>query len=188
MTVRARLDLAFANLGHAIGRRPKLTIVIMLLLIAAPASQLPNATFDTSTEAFLHPDDPTLLVYNEFRDQFGRDEIIIVSLRPKAIFDLEFLEMLREIHDRIEEEVPYLDEVTSLVNARATRGSEGELIVEGLLEEWPETPEQLRAIEAYARAFVDGGHRFDALLGAVVRSDAFRFRRTEAYEPVEGLP
>jgi len=44
------------------------------------------------------------------------------------------------------------------------------------------------AIEAYARAFVDGGHRFDALLEAVVRSDAFRFRRTEAYEPVEGLP
>jgi len=151
MTVRARLDLAFANLGHAIGRRPKLAIVIMLLLIAAPASQLPNATFDTSTEAFLHPDDPTLSTYNEFRDQFGRDEIIIVSLRPKAIFDFEFLEMLREIHDRIEEEVPYLDEVTSLVNARATRGSEGELIVEDLMEEWPETPEQLRAIEAYAR-------------------------------------
>ncbi|MBW2723755.1 MAG: MMPL family transporter, partial [Deltaproteobacteria bacterium] len=61
-----------------------------------------------------------------------------------------FLDLLREIHSRIEEEVPHLDEVTSLVNARATRGSEGELIVEDLMEEWPETPEELLAIETYA--------------------------------------
>ena len=97
MNVRARLDIAFANLGHAIGRNPWLTIVAVLLLVAVPASQLPNLSFDTSTESFLHPDDPTLSQYNSFRDQFGRDEIIIITLRPKAIFDLEFLDLLREI-------------------------------------------------------------------------------------------
>ena len=138
-------------MGRAISRNPWLTIAFILTLIALPASQLPSLQFDTATESFLHADDPILLEYNEFRDQYGRDEIIVIALRPKKIFDLGFLELVREIHREIEDNVPHLDEVTSLVNARATRGSEGELLVEDLMEEWPETPEQLQAIEDYAR-------------------------------------
>ncbi|MCP5043129.1 MAG: MMPL family transporter, partial [bacterium] len=118
--------------------------------VATLASNIPNLYFDTATESFLHADDPTLLAYNAFRDQFGRDEMVLVTLRPERVFDLDFLEMLRELHERLEEEVPHLDEVTSLTNARTTRGSDGELIVEDLMEQWPETREELAAIEAYA--------------------------------------
>lgn len=150
MTVRKRLDLAFENLARAIIRRSHSTIALILLAVATLASQIPNLHFDTSTEGFLLENDPTLLRYNEFRDQFGRDEMILIALRPERIFDLDFLDLLREIHTRIESEVPHLDEITSLVNARATRGSEGELIVEDLMEDWPETPADLRVIEAYA--------------------------------------
>lgn len=150
MSVRKQLDLGFARLARIIIRRCHLTIATILLCVAALAYQLPNLHFDTSTEGFLHDDDPTLSRYNQFRDQFGRDELILVALRAEQIFDLEFLELVREIHGRIEEEVPHLDEVTSLVNARATRGSEGELIVEDLMEQWPESKRDMTAIRDYA--------------------------------------
>ena len=39
--------------------------------------------------------------------------------------------------------------MTSLINARATRGSDDELIVEDLLEEWPTGPPDLPPIEAW---------------------------------------
>ena len=42
------------------------------------------------------------------------------------------------MHHDLENEVPYLREVTSLINARHTHGNRDELIVEDLLADWPE--------------------------------------------------
>jgi predicted RND superfamily exporter protein len=70
----------------------------------------------------------------------------VIAIRPPEIFDLAFLEKLRALHQDLENEVPYLDEVTSLVNARSTRGEGDELIIEDLLEEWPRDPAELAAL------------------------------------------
>ena len=45
-------------------------------MTAVFVSQIPKIQLDTSTEGFLHDDDPALQAYNVFRDQFGRDEVI----------------------------------------------------------------------------------------------------------------
>jgi len=146
---RQATDVGFARIARFIVRRPWWVIAASVLPVVVLASQLPNLRFDSSTEGFLHEDDPELLDYNAFRDQFGRDDLILLALQPQRVFDLGFLETLRELHERLEAEVPHLDEVTSLVNARATRGSEDELLVEDLLEEWPSGPEALPALEAW---------------------------------------
>jgi hypothetical protein len=134
MTWRERLDVRFASLARFVVRFRWLTIAASLLVVAGLAAQVPHLAFDTSTEGFLHPGDPILVEYNAFRDQFGRDELIVLVLQPPDPFDLAFLETLRSLHTRIEDEVPHLEEVTSLINARATRGSQDELLVEDLLE------------------------------------------------------
>jgi hydrophobe/amphiphile efflux-3 (HAE3) family protein len=149
MGIRQNVDLAFATGARWITRHPWRTIAGVFLVIAFFVSQLQFIRFDASTEGFLHEDDPTLLGYNDFRDQFGRDDLIILALHPPEIFRFEFLELLRELHEQLEEEVPYLDEVTSLINARATRGLEGELIVEDLMEEWPESDADLAQLEVF---------------------------------------
>jgi predicted RND superfamily exporter protein len=146
---RQKTDARIAGIARFIVRRPWWVIAACVLPVAALATQLPNIRFDTSTEGFLHADDPALLAYNAFRDQFGRDDLIVLALQPPRVFELAFLDRLRELHARLEAEVPHLDEVTSLINARATRGSEDELLVEDLLEEWPAGPQDLPAIEAW---------------------------------------
>ncbi len=57
--------------------------------------QLPQITFDTSNESFLHPSDPTLVAYNEFRRQFGRDDLIIIAIETENVFDQRFLKKLK---------------------------------------------------------------------------------------------
>jgi predicted RND superfamily exporter protein len=110
-------------------------------------SQLPKLTSDNSNDVFFRADDPVLLEYDRFREQFGRDEMVIAAVRPPEVFDAAFLSKLKEFHTALEEEVPYLREVTSLVNVRDTRGEKDELIVEDLLKEIPQNAKALAELE-----------------------------------------
>jgi predicted RND superfamily exporter protein len=174
---RQKTDARIAGIARFVVRRPWWVIAATVLPVVVLASQLPNVRFDTSTEGFLHDEDPALLDYNAFRDQFGRDDLIVLALQPPRVFDMGFLATLRELHERLEAEVPHLDEVTSLINARATRGSEDELLVEDLLEEWPAGPQDLPAIEAwvtsnpsYRNLLISENGRFTTV---VIRTSAY---------------
>ena len=77
MNWRVQLDARFASLARFAIRFRWLTIVVSLFVVGGLASQIRQLEFDTSTEGFLHDDDPVLVEYNAFRDQFGRDELIV---------------------------------------------------------------------------------------------------------------
>jgi hydrophobe/amphiphile efflux-3 (HAE3) family protein len=145
--IRNRLETGFEKLAHTIFKHRLKSIVIMMVMVAVFMSQVPKTTLDMSTEGFLRPDDPYLVAYNAFRDQFGRDEMVIIAMEPAQIFDTGFLEWLKALHEDIEENVPYLDEVTSLINARNTRGNAEELIVEDLLETFPGEPASMARLK-----------------------------------------
>ncbi len=145
--LRNRIEKWFETYAHVIYRNRIKTIVIMLVLTAAMVTQIPKISIDTSTEGFLRPDDPTLLAYNNFRDQFGRDEVIIIAIKSPNIFSQKFLEMIQRLHEELEENVPYIDDITSIVNARNTRGEADELIVEDLLEHWPQNNTEMEALK-----------------------------------------
>jgi predicted RND superfamily exporter protein len=107
---------------------------------------------DTSTEGFMHPEDPVLVTYNKFRAQFGRDERIVLAIKSDDIFSVEFLNTLKNLHEELEEKVPYLDDVTSLYNARNTRGEGDKLITDDLLDPMPTTQAQADVIKKQAMA------------------------------------
>ncbi len=123
-----------------------LVLVIFLFLVA----QVPKLTLDTSNESFFRPDDKVLVDYNAFRNQFGKDEFIVVAVKSSDIFNLDFLGKLRDLHHDLESKVPYLDKITSLVNVRDTRGESDELIVEDFLEKWPKTADDLKKLRKRA--------------------------------------
>jgi predicted RND superfamily exporter protein len=144
--LRAQIEAAFSRWGRFVVRRRWLAIAACLGLSTALVSRLPELRVDNSDEAFLHQDDQARLRYDRFREQFGRDDHVLVVLQPREIFDLGFLETLRDLHREIEREIPYVEEVTSLLNARNTRGEADELIVEDLLEDWPASDADLAAL------------------------------------------
>ena len=150
--IRTRIEKWFERLARGIYRHRIITVIIMLFLCGAIISQVPKITLDTSTEGFLRDDDPALLAYNEFRDQFGRDEVIIVAVESESVFDPVFLKKIEALHLELEEKVPYIDDITSLINARNTRGEADELIVEDFLEDWPQTEADMKTLEHRARS------------------------------------
>ena len=145
-----RLEKLFGKFGSFIGNHPFIVIIFSLLVVAFPISQVPKITMDTSTEGFMHEDDPMLINYNKFKDQFGRDERIMIALESDKIFTLPFLKKLKKLHVELENNLPYLDEVTSLVNVRNTRGEKDQLIVEDLLENFPKNEEEVAKIKDIA--------------------------------------
>ena len=149
-SIRTRIEKWFEHLARAIYRHRILTIIAMLVLSSLLIVQLPKITIDTSTEGFLHNEDPALLSYNAFRDQFGRDEVVIIAIEAQEVFDHRFLERLKVLHEELADNVPFLEDIISLINARNTRGEVNELIVEDLLENWPNTEKELEIIKKRA--------------------------------------
>ena len=133
-----KIESRFEQMGRWIHVNPKRVIVVMLLFFAILASNLPSIQVDTSTEAFFSENDQTRIAYEKFREQFGRDEIVLALIHPKKVFDIEFLKKLKAFHEDLEKEVPHLDEVQSLINVTAMRDEGGELIIEELMADWPE--------------------------------------------------
>lgn len=126
-------------------------LLLIFSLVGVIASNVPNITFDTSTEGFLYKTDPQIINYNDFRNQFGRDEKIIIAIKTKDIFAPEFLKTLFALHTEIENTAPYIKEVNSLKNARKTTGNLEELIVEDLFEHGiPQETQQLEKIKQFA--------------------------------------
>ena len=146
--IRTRIEKGFERLGEFIIRFRWGVLALTFLLTAVMVLQIPKTTFNMDTEAFLQEDDPSILKYDEFRDQFGRDEMIVVMISPENVFDQAFLTKLKAFHEQLEEQVPHLNDITSLVNARLTRGEEGQLLVEDLMAELPGTEDELALLKA----------------------------------------
>ncbi len=148
--LRQKIEDGFGHLAHLIYRNRWKVLLLVLAFVVGLATQLPKLTMDTSTEGFLHADDPVLTAYASFRDQFGRDEILAIAVTAPDLFDLQFLGRLKQLHEELRDNLPYLDDITSLINARNTRGEASTLIVEDLLEEWPQDAAALAAVKERA--------------------------------------
>lgn len=145
--LRNNIELMFGRFTGLIFDHRYKTILAMILLVLFFIIQLPKTTIDTSTEGFIHKDSPILKNYDEFRRQFGRDELIIIALNPKEVFDFKFLKTLKSIHGELHEKVPYVKDITSLINARNTIGRGDSIIVEDLLKEFPKNREDLEKMK-----------------------------------------
>ena len=142
MNLRQRIEQGFEKFGHALAKRRLILIPLIVALAASLSSQAPRITLDTSTESMLRGDDDAKIFYDDFRNRFGRDEVIVASIQSSDTLAPEFLARLKDFHAALEEETPHLEEVRSLINARVTRGDNDELLVEDLLEEWPRSPDE----------------------------------------------
>jgi len=149
-TWRDVAETRFETLGRWVFRNRIKTIMVMLFIAVGLVSQLRKITIRTASDSFFHKNDPVLLAYNSYRDQFGHDERIMIGLRAANVFTDDFLRKLKALHNDLEENVPYVDDITSLINARNTRGETKELVVEDLLERWPKNKAELDAVKARA--------------------------------------
>jgi predicted RND superfamily exporter protein len=145
---RRAADRAFARWGRLVAAHPWPVIAVCVALLAVVGPYARFVEVSTNPEEFLIAEHPTRIAYTEFKDQFGSDNYVLITLLHDEIFSDDFLGWLSDVHDALENRVPYVVELTSLVNVRSTRGEGDELIVDDLLEQWPEDAAAFAALEA----------------------------------------
>ncbi|SHJ62207.1 hypothetical protein SAMN02745216_01991 [Desulfatibacillum alkenivorans DSM 16219] len=171
-----KLESLFTHIAKWVYAHWFITIAVILASTVFLAAQLPELTMDTREESFFRQTDPMLIAYNEFRDQFGQDDMFIIGMRPEKGLTREFLAIMNRMHRELEDEAPYLDEVNSLVNGRVVRAEGDTLIVEDLMPEPPETEEERRRI----LNLIDRYPLYDNLLIAPDRSMAMIIVKAQA--------
>ncbi|CAA0121201.1 Uncharacterised protein [BD1-7 clade bacterium] len=113
-------------------------IVTTGLIMVAMILSMANLTMDTSVEARLHKDDPIRQHFDTFQAHFGSDDVILVSVNADNGVDKDAIANIAALQQLLESTEPYVHEITSTMNARYTYGVDGELIVEELLEDYPQ--------------------------------------------------
>jgi predicted RND superfamily exporter protein len=139
---RYQIERFFESLVHTIFKYRWFVLCASLIFTGILATQIRHLKVDTSTEAFFFEDDPEIVTYDRFREQFGSAEVAVIAIRTSDVFSINFLEKLRNLHQELEANVPYLDDITSLVNVTATRGEKDELIIEELMKNWTDDPQK----------------------------------------------
>ncbi|MBV1871655.1 MAG: MMPL family transporter [Gammaproteobacteria bacterium] len=141
------LDECFEKVCETLYINKVKSLVLVMMLASIFAWHLPNLVIDTSTIGFLSEDHPGRVQYKKFLDQYGRDDAVIIAIESDNIFSEETLNKVKQMHYALEENVPYLDGVESLINARRTYGEDDTLTVDELLGEWPETENDFKKIK-----------------------------------------
>jgi hypothetical protein len=152
-----------------------------MLLLGASAFLASRARFDNSFEAYFNPDDPVYGDYLRYRDDFGSDEISYILYeapgRPHGPFDLEVMRKIQTLTEALEDEVPFVKEVTSLANVEYVEGVADGIEIYDLLDEFPENQEALLAIRdkvltkpLYVGGLVSADARYAAIILEMDRS------------------
>ncbi|MBW2712208.1 MAG: MMPL family transporter [Deltaproteobacteria bacterium] len=132
-TFRNRTEQFCGAIASRIYQFAGISLIVTVGILGFLGYQLKDLGVDMSAEAALHKDDPARVVYEQFTELFGRDDMIAVGLELPDGLTSESLSKLRSLHDSIESNTPHTEEVTSLINARYVYGDETTLYVEDLI-------------------------------------------------------
>jgi predicted RND superfamily exporter protein len=152
--------------------------VVLTLCIALAAGSLllaGGARVDNSYEAYFDPSDTTYQAYEQYRDDFGSDEVSYILYEAPGFehgpWNLEVMRRIGELTEALEDEVPFVYEVTTLWNTELVVGAPDGIEIDKLSKEFPETQEELLALrEQYLDdvLIVDGILSRDGEYGAII--------------------
>lgn len=155
-----------ANVPGQVQKRRWMVLLAFLVATAICLHGITKLKFDFTIEGWLEQDDAAFVAYNEFHDQFGSDDGVVIVYKPKDgnVFSAASLRTVKQIRDDLilyrtglkQDEKSALDhivEVNSLVNAVVLSVTDDVLASKALVGDTiPQTPEALAAIRRTAEA------------------------------------
>jgi len=170
-----RLSGFFERLGSRSYDHRWIVLSICLLLMGGCFLLASGIRYDNSFEAYFRRDDPAYIAYLQYREEFGSDEVSYILYEapdhPHGPWNLEVMRKIGMLTEALEEEVPFVQEVTSLVNLEFLEGVPDGLEIYDLLEEFPESQEALLAVKEKVLAkplYVGGIASADGRYAAVI--------------------
>jgi predicted RND superfamily exporter protein len=129
-------------------RFPRTIIILTLAITAFFANQLTKVDISASSDSLLIKADPERIYFDQVKEIFGDDQIIIIALVNKGeVFNAETVKKIKRITEKIER-LDGVKRVISIANVLNIKGAieEGEEIleIEPLIKEFPDSEEKWR--------------------------------------------
>ncbi|NRA09866.1 MAG: MMPL family transporter, partial [Myxococcales bacterium] len=126
----------------------RIFVLLFCIAIAAGGLQLAaGARVDNSYEAYFDVNDPTYLAYEQYREDFGSDEISYILYdapdSPHGAWNLEVMHKIAHLTSALEDEVPFIYDVKSVVNAELVEGVPDGIEISELKDDFPESQQAL---------------------------------------------
>lgn len=138
----SRADKTFGRLGLWMFDHRWLVVLLTVLLLGGGLYFASKPRPDNSFDAFFNKSDPYYRAYLEYDEEFGSDEVIyILYSAPGAehgVFDLGVMKQIGLLTQAIEDELPFVDEVTSLTNVEFVTAEDDLLEIYELGRDMPE--------------------------------------------------
>lgn len=124
----------------------RLPILILLLVITAFfIPQLFKLRIGNSVEGMLPQGDPELAYYNEFKEQFGSENILVVAFEADDVFETEILQKIDILTKRFSK-VENVEGVISLTNFKDVFVRDDFLEVKEVMTKLPQNKEEIEAL------------------------------------------
>jgi predicted RND superfamily exporter protein len=147
---KTKAGKSLGRFGITIIRFRNLFLALIVLGVGLLSYNIPTLSIATSLESSFKGHNQAIQEYQEFRDMFGRDDKIVILINSEDIFSKHFLFRLKEFHEDLENTLPMVSEVDSLINAKYIEGHEGTLQVNNFMDELPQTVEQAESLRQRA--------------------------------------
>lgn len=147
-------------------RRLVLLLILLMSVFLLPGIQ--RLELDSSNESFLPENDTQTLLNEKFKRIFGNEEFVFILAESEDEFTSRQLHELKRLQTRIENELPFVEETTSVLN--------GELLVsDGYMlntfnpfeEDFPESTQE---VESALDIFLDSSLYRDKLVSSDKRA------------------
>lgn len=140
------LESHFTALAELIMRNPKRFLLIFVLILASMGQFMRNVEFDSELENFIDESTELRQIYARVKEDFGRNDAVMLAAQGDVMSEA-FLTALAEVHERIETEIPFVEDITSIVNAPYQKGTDDSLVVEDLLDVIPTDEASMARLE-----------------------------------------
>lgn len=173
--IQGALDQAFSRLAAWSTGHPLIVILVTLGLVGVGLYGASIVQQDNSMDAYFDESDITFTNYQRYIERFSSDEVAyLLYAAPDTEhgpFDLEVMRKIAKLTETLELEVPFARKVTSLSNVEFISAKGDDLLIQDLLENFPETQEEMLAIRKLALSkplYVNSIVSADARYGGIV--------------------
>ena len=140
----SRTNTFFVGLAEGILRFRWLLLLLVFLLTIFAFFEMRNLRMDNSNESFFREGDPAMLLLEKFQDNFGNEDFVSVLIETRDFFEPDTIRLIKKLAEDLEEHVPYVKDMKFLGNVEYVEGVEGGIEISDLIEEIPETPEEMK--------------------------------------------
>jgi diguanylate cyclase (GGDEF)-like protein len=131
-------------LGFSI-RYPRATILVLVALTAIFSTQLHRLQFNISAQSLMVKNDPLWLAYQQSLKTFGSDNVVIIYIHDKTLFDPQKLALIQQLNKDLQD-LSFVKSSSSLFNVPNVKERDEYIITDAFLKVLPTNESQAQEV------------------------------------------